>query len=529
MVAVRRSLASCSIVFSCIVFCLASVSSAFGSATNVYITQNGSPSGNCTANVQTPAFFNNSGNWGNGSTQIGPGTTVLICGTFTGAAGATEFTFQGSGSSSSPVTLRFDTGAQLTSPFWSGNGAISCSNQRYVVVDGGTNGLIQNTANGTGLANHQTSTGVNASNCTNSEVKNLTVQNIYINEGSSSSASDTAGDNTAGIVFSGNSTSSIADNNTVSQAKTGIMFVADPNGDASNIQIYSNNIRDIDWGICIGGGDNGDTINNAIIHDNTITDWTNWQFPSGLYHQDGVILFNVGNPSAGLTATLYNNYIYGDLGVGSATGFIYCADFTTCTIYNNLLVNTGHNIYGMMWLGQSGNWGKNMYVYNNTVVGASASDVCIMLTISGKAVFENNVCTGPGGVGMYSTYLTSLASFAATISTSNHNVWNIGADGAWGSQANGATASYSAWQAYGFDAASTTGDPKLDGTYHLQSGSSATGLGANLTGLSIASLDLDKALNPRSSGTASWDAGVYNASSSSGAPAAPTGLAASVQ
>ena len=71
----------------------------FASATNVYITQNGSPSGNCTSGVQPPAFFNNPANWGTGASQIGPGTTVLVCGSFTGAAGATELTFQGSGAS----------------------------------------------------------------------------------------------------------------------------------------------------------------------------------------------------------------------------------------------------------------------------------------------------------------------------------------------------------------------------------------------------------------------------------------------
>ncbi len=107
----------------------------------------------------------------------------------------------------------------------------------------------------------------------------------------------------------------------------------DPGGDASNIQIYSNTISDMDWGINVGGGDSGDTANNLAIYDNNITNWTNWQYPTSALHQDGIILFNVGNSSAGLTANIYSNYIHGDLGTGSPTGFIYCADFTSCTIY----------------------------------------------------------------------------------------------------------------------------------------------------------------------------------------------------
>jgi hypothetical protein len=517
------------------------VGSAFGSATNIYITQSGSASGNCTTNVQTPAFFNNSSNWGAGSSQIGPGTTVLVCGTFTGSVGATEFTFQGGGTIGNPVKLLFDTGAQLTAPYWSANGAISCSNRSYIVVDGGTNGVIQNTANGTSLTYHQTSTGFNAWGCTNSEVKNLTIKNIYVNQGSSSGATDSAGANTQGIVFNGSSTDSIADNNTVSQAKTGIMFCADANGDASNIQIYENTISDIDWGINVGGGDSGDTFNNVSIYKNSITNWTNWQFPTNAFHQDGIILFNVGNPSAGITANIWDNYIHGDLGVGSPTGFIYCADFSTCTIYNNVLINSGNLIYGIMWLGQGNNFGKDMYVYNNTIVANNGKDICITLNITGTASIENNICTGPSGIMAFGSYQSSLSSFIATVGTSDNNDWNIGSGDAFGSLASGTTASYTTWKSSGYEANSTQSNPLLSSTapYTLQSGSPAIGLGANLTIQGIATLDTGapQAFGAASSCgtgclgralTGSWGAGAYPYSASV-VVAPPTALTATVQ
>ncbi len=252
---------------------LISASAAFGSATNVYITQSGSASGNCllrrlrrhhvyiqsapTSNVQTPAFFNNANNWGSGATQIGPGTTVLICGTFTGSAGATEFTFQGSGNSGNTVTLKFDTGVVLSSPYWSANGAINCNNLSYITVDGGSNGTIQNTANGTNLANRQTSAGFAGSGCTNSEVKNLTIKNIYVNVGSSSNASDRNGANTAGVVFNGDSTNSTIDNNTISQAKSGVLFLPIQMAMPAAFEIYSNKISDMDWGVALAGATAG--------------------------------------------------------------------------------------------------------------------------------------------------------------------------------------------------------------------------------------------------------------------------------
>src|ERR1019366_4356515 len=137
-------------------FFLVMASTAF--ANNIYITQSGSAAGSCTSSVQTPAFFNAAANWGSGASQIGPGTTVLLCGTFTGSAGSTLLTFQGSGTSGSPITLKFDTNALLTAPYWAGgSGAINVNSRSYVTIDGGTNGTIQNTANGTSLTYQKSS------------------------------------------------------------------------------------------------------------------------------------------------------------------------------------------------------------------------------------------------------------------------------------------------------------------------------------------------------------------------------------
>jgi len=125
---------------------------ASASLTNVYIAQSsaGSADGTSCANAYAVTFFNTSGNWGSGSSQIGPGTTVHLCGTFTFSAGATALTFNGSGTSGNPITLLWESGAVLQAPYFSaatfginGNGA------SYVVINGGTNGVIQNTANGT--------------------------------------------------------------------------------------------------------------------------------------------------------------------------------------------------------------------------------------------------------------------------------------------------------------------------------------------------------------------------------------------
>src|ERR1700730_13952433 len=179
----------------------ASVASA--QASNVYITPDGGGNGVCTNNTHPPSWFNNSGNWGNGATQIGPGTIVHLCGTFTDSIRATMLTAQGSGTSGHPITLLFETGATFTSSAgWpSLGGAIDISGRSYIVVNGGStcgwvnqavvacNGTIQNTGIGSNLASHPVnfqSVGVyagdsNRSGCTpGCRVTNLNIINLYV-------------------------------------------------------------------------------------------------------------------------------------------------------------------------------------------------------------------------------------------------------------------------------------------------------------------------------------------------------------
>src|SRR3989344_4604412 len=79
-------------------------------SSNIYIAQSaaGSADGSSCANARAVSFFNASGNWGTGATQIGPGTVVHLCGTIT-----TYLTFQGSGASGSPVVVD-GTGATMS-------------------------------------------------------------------------------------------------------------------------------------------------------------------------------------------------------------------------------------------------------------------------------------------------------------------------------------------------------------------------------------------------------------------------------
>ena len=167
-------------------------------ANDIYVAQaaTGSNTGQSCADAHDYAFFNSSGNWGLRANQIGPGTTVHLCGTFTAEPGSSGYlTFQGSGSEGSPVTLRFESGALLQCAYWGPNGAIFSSGRSYLVVDGGANGVIQATDNGTSLGNQRDGKGVFLTMCDNCEVKNLSIANIYVH----SSAADESGQDTYGV------------------------------------------------------------------------------------------------------------------------------------------------------------------------------------------------------------------------------------------------------------------------------------------------------------------------------------------
>jgi hypothetical protein len=162
--------------------------------TNVYVAESavGAASGTDCANAFAVSWFNDAADWGSGANQIGPGTTVHLCGTFTVAVGATLLTAQGDGATGAPITILFEPGSGITSP---GMGVgIELGGHAHFVVDGGAtcgytnepgsadipcNGYFANTANGDGLANHVSTSAIRETGG-DVEVRNLLFENLYV-------------------------------------------------------------------------------------------------------------------------------------------------------------------------------------------------------------------------------------------------------------------------------------------------------------------------------------------------------------
>lgn len=480
-----------------------------GFAKDIYVAQNaaGGNTGSDCGNAHPAAWFNTAGNWGSGGTQIAPGDTVHLCGTFTGTAGQTMLTVQGSGSAGSPIRILFEPGAVLAAPYWGSYtaGAINVPSKSYITIDGGANGVIKNTANGTSLANKNYSVGVYVASSSHIEINGLTVQGIYVNQGSASTATDAAGANTADIRVDGSGNSISIHDNVLTHGKTGVLVTLSAN--SSGIDIYNNNISDHCWGINVSENAGPHTYSNLLVHDNTITNWTNWQFPSASFHTDGVIVFSQSGST--MPVQIYNNYIYGDLGSGSPTAFIFVTYGTAPPgavgqIYNNLLVTSGNNRTAI-WVkdGKSGN-----QIFNNTIVGiGSSSGTAVWVETATTALtFKNNVISG---------FKVAVASYDAlsTQMISNNNIYyNINASSMF---VGGSTYyTWTQWQSLGHDLNSVLSNPQLDSSYKISSANSPAHFGGiNLSASGITPLVYDKAGYPRPS-SEKWDIGAYQFPSS---------------
>jgi hypothetical protein len=504
------------------------VSASFASATNVYVAQNaaGAASGADCADAVALSWFNSSANWGSGPTQIGPGTTVHLCGTFTASAGADSYLqMQASGSSGNPITIKWETGAIVQAPYFSSaHGGIDINGQSWLVIDGGSNGIIQNTANGTGLTYQQTSTLIGSwSGSSNDIVKNLSMSNIYVH--TNGDANGSAAD---GILARHASNLTIGPNNTVAQADVGIMFEWD--GGESNLVITGNHFNGVNQDIQMGPTTTSAVMTNVSVYGNDATNWVNWDEPGNGYHHNFFHPFtNVSGASLTGTLQIYNNSSRGDMG-NHATSMIF--------IENN---NGGSG-------GTMGSW----YIFNNLFDktnnnAPSSSGIVAVMSASGK--FYNNTIRDAGGTG--ANAYTSLHFYSGATGwtmtgnifqggaymvydesssvTGNDNVYYNSPSGTpwiWGSTF---ISAISTWRSdCSCDAAAVTTNPNLNSDMTLASGSSAISLGANLTSLGITQLNSDKAGMARPSSGA-WDSGAYRATSgSASATNAPANLIAVV-
>jgi hypothetical protein len=374
------------------------------SGMDLYISQSGAGAntGLDCADAYPYTFFNSAANWGTNSTQIGPGTTVHLCGIFTGTAGQTLLNAQGSGTAGNPITIKFEPGANLSAFYWSNAGAIVVNGKSFITIDGGTNGTIQNTANGTNFQNHQTSTAIAAQGCSNCEFKNLTIANLYVHipcesqvQGACSSLDSIDDTQVNCIQFSGSNVL-IHDN---VMHDTGWCLLQNYTND-SNVQIYNNNIYNMNHGVAMAGANYN--VASEFIFNNHFHDMANWD--SGMddaFHHDGIHGFN-GSGGGVQNLYIYNNLFDGDEGKCCLTAWVFLEGGSgpgrtpwtqtgTAYVWNNIFIGTLDSPNGQINIAH----GNNHLVFNNVIVGAGTGNgICLASGEGSGITIENNIFEG---------------------------------------------------------------------------------------------------------------------------------------
>lgn len=506
-------------------------------ANTVYLSQSaGTFSGGTACNGQTTqayTYFNSSGNWTSGAptgSKIGPGTTVYICGSIIGTTAFQPFVFQGSGSSGSPVTLLFDSGAFIQASYCSPSGCIYSNGKSNLTVDGGTNGYIQNTLNGTSGGTcpggpcqyQQAAEAIEFGGCVGCTVQNLLMENIYVR----SSQSDEVA--TGDCIDAPNGANNLTLSNNVCHDVSTTLYWEYQGTGSNSITIKNNTAYNISAGFALA--DHCCTpanLSSALVYGNNVHDFANWsdQCCGYNFHHDGVHLWAVHTGATISGVYIFNNYFGGDFGAGTALNYIEIdgtGNTATVYLFNNVYNVTGDTGStsggGAAWWVQTADGSANIvntFFYNNTLFCPSNLLSAIWLEGGGGPItsaIENNIISNYGTL-----FVTTTSGMLSTL-TQNYNDWydpSYGGNGIW-SDNNGGYISLATWRSHSaLDANSVLANPLLMSNGTLQPGSGAIALGTNLFAIcngqpnpGLGALCSDKGGNPRPS-TGNWDAGAY--------------------
>jgi hypothetical protein len=495
-----------------------------GSGPKIYITQSGSPSGACTTGVQSAAWFNTAANWGTSSGQIGPGTTVHICGTI-----SSTLTFQGSGTSGNPITMFFETGGKISQTYCGAGGGNSCldfSNKSWITIDGGVpcgvnstgapiaesvcNGAVEATANGTTLANQNgDNSGITAGFSSNIEIRNLDVRNIYVRTSTTDSHPAAQNGERPYAVDIGSASNVSIHDGKAHDANWSIASIQ-CSGNVSNISIYNEDTYNDNHGIAAGVCAN--SASGITVYNDHFGSMVNWDDTSGSnqYHHDGIHLYVVQTGGSFTGVSIYDSTFDGNWGVTN-TSHIFFEGPVSGKIFNNLFfAAVGQYLSnGSINNCNSPAGTKNIGFYNNTLIYQTTS-TGTPVELCGTVDARNNAIT------LAQTNNASIFAYSGT-GTVDYNAYASPVPTTTLFSATGTCCqwTYATWQGTGH--LNDTHSPAIQSpTMGLNtttgvpaSGSVLIGAGTNLTSLGITALNVDKAGNARpASGT--WTIGALN-------------------
>lgn len=526
-------------------------------ATDWYYAHASAGANNGTSCANAYAFNDGTNGWNVAAKQAtgGNGNIIHVCDNAADILNASgTFTVNANGGSGTPITLKFESGGEITSPAFAGNAfsgataGLMCSGHSNIMIDGGTNGIIANTANGSaslGYANHQATTLLNFSGCTNVEIKNLTMHAFYhaINDTAGVSPNDTVD------IALGSAAGINIHNNFLYDAE--VPWVGGYSGTIGvmNAQFHENTVDFDCKHIQFGDGSANSTASGLSIYHNTLGPHNQvWSASNQFCHSDGMLLQAVNGGTSELSnVNVYNNTILSDMCSNSSasgnncTGWIFMqGKFNNVNLFNNVLATTQPTqgfegfirlLSGYTDLSSTGGNMTNYNIFNNTVLmnnaAAGVSCTCAGIKLgtnqsSSNSGFKvaNNVWSGwpAGGFAIYLNQDDNGDTFNSIFGSNINNDVNFSINKYGHDDQNGQDYNtLASWQATNvinskpaYDTTTSTGNPLLNGGYIPQTGSSAINLGQNLTSLGITALNADASgsANCRPA-SGNWGAGAF--------------------
>ncbi len=456
--------------------------------------------------------------------KIGPGDTLHLCGTF-----SNQLYVRGSGTIGKPITILFESNAKISIDLavLRQNEGINASRSNWIIIDGGTNGVIEALNSGTD-SSHVGFNAITALDVTHFTVQNLTMRNMYVRNVTSPPWNRDITREGQGVNTTGSDIT--IKNNLLNDGDT-LIGVACISGTNRNVYIQNNRILRSNHGITIGsGGPTNCFLDNVIISDNYIDGEDTWENDGedlGI-HRNGIIIFNESQNYGGGISNLkiYKNHINqgkNPKSTSGGTGGIFIISYkpeqaVNVSIFNNLFTNVApiHWSNGFVVTG-----GSNVLIANNTMIG---------WTYNGRNG-GGSISAGGRNIRIYnnlkyfsSPHLSLNGDPTDGYSTiySDYNVFDGPETNAWGLNPGGTFSSFIDWKAYNpnFDPHTTLLKPVLDSSYiPLTTDVVARGKGMNLTLYcsSIPELCKDKNGNQRPS-TGAWTIGAFEQSGGTTAP-----------
>ena len=536
-----------------VAFFSAAFDSSIARASDVYIAQasSGANSGADCADTHAYTWFNAASNWGSNSGQIGPGTTVHLCGIIT-----SELTFLGSGTSGSPIELLFEKGAAIQiSPGADANGIINLGSYSYILIDGGANtpcGWSTATNTSEGACNGQIedmlygSSGATCpgGSCTtqasagnliqgtgsNIEIRNLQIGPAYIHTTTGNGGNDTGG---AQCFQDTNGSNWNIHDSKLHDGEWCAVF-AFTGGTMSNITMTNNEMYNNSHMVALGGANAGN-LNGFTFSGNFTHDMYNWDTTSDADHADAIHLFGATGTARSLL--IYNNIFGGNTG-GDITGQIFSEAMggtSNVVIFNNLFdMSTSPDLGAANHAWGPAQCDSGCYFLNNTIARQTTTGGNLDLgysTYNMVATIENNVDQGGAS-------LVNVAASSPSL-TLNYNAYgpNGGDIWVWEGAFYTSLASWRSASGEGSGSFYNSSTLGLSASYKPNSGSLLIGAGVNICTQNptfcadYPAIEKDMAGNSRP-GSGNWDIGAYQdpaTGTGSSTPSPPTGLTAVVQ